>query len=157
MTARIKLKVAPKGAGGNSPKKKVSKKRTVGRKHPDREGEFALLWENLAVDWEIPQRQFKFDPERKWRFDFAWPYVKVAVEIDGGVFQAQATGHRSIDGIVSSMEKSNAAAMQGWCLLRYHANDLDQRPAQVVAMVQSAILIRRIDNNTAKVKELLKS
>ena len=30
-----------------------------------------------------PQREYRFHPERKWRFDFAWPERRFAVEIEG--------------------------------------------------------------------------
>ena len=137
MTARIKLKVAPKGA--SSGKKKPSKKKPVGKKHPNLERQFQLMWDIIGKGYSSPKTQFIFDPIRKWRFDFAWPEFKVAVEIDGGVFQKKATGHRSIGGIVDSMEKQNAAQLQGWCLLRYHVNDLERRTVQVVEEVKQAI------------------
>ena len=31
-------------------------------------------------------KEFSFHPERRWRFDYAWPALKVALEIHGGVF-----------------------------------------------------------------------
>ena len=46
MTARIKLKVAPKGA--SSGKKKPSKKKPVGKKHPNLERQFQLMWDIIG-------------------------------------------------------------------------------------------------------------
>ena len=39
----------------------------------------------IGLDLVWPEREFRFC-ERRWRFDFAWPSHKVAVEIDGGIF-----------------------------------------------------------------------
>ncbi len=32
-----------------------------------------------------PAREYRFHRERRWRFDFAWPDYKVAVEVEGGI------------------------------------------------------------------------
>ena len=31
------------------------------------------------------EKEFKFHPKRKWRFDYAFPFLMIAVEVDGGV------------------------------------------------------------------------
>ena len=138
MSATIKLRRAPPGV--NVPRKKAAKrsraKRSV-QKHPDRANQFAII---LAVmgGGEIPrpELEFKFHAVRKWRFDFAWPDHKLAVEIEGGMFQGSNTGHRSITGMMRDIEKYNAAQLDGWCVLRFHAKDLDERPGSVVAWVK---------------------
>ena len=33
-----------------------------------------------------PESEFRFHVQRKWRFDYCWPDLKVAVEIEGGVW-----------------------------------------------------------------------
>jgi very-short-patch-repair endonuclease len=57
-------------------------------------------------------REFRFHAQRKWRFDFALPDVKVAVEIQGGAW----TNGRHVrgKGFLGDMEKFNAAAADGW-------------------------------------------
>ncbi|HEY0983542.1 DUF559 domain-containing protein [Schlesneria sp.] len=122
------------------PKAKHSKRAKVA--HPDREGQFLKLWQAFASDKPLPERQYVFHATRKWRFDFAWPQFKVAVEIDGGVFQRKATGHRSMDGVVKQMEKLNIAQIAGWKVLRFHPNDLDKTPEDTVRMVESAFWIQ---------------
>lgn len=61
--------------------------------------------------------EWYFYPERKWRFDYALPELKIAIEIDGGVF----TGGRHSGGIgqKKDMEKMNAAVLTGWRVLHY--------------------------------------
>lgn len=67
-----------------------------------------------------PVREHKFHPERKWRFDFAWPEIKLAVEIDGGTFGGEkmlgnhAVGKRYQQDCI----KQNAALLNGWVVLR---------------------------------------
>ena len=66
-------------------------------------------------------KEFRFHPTRKWRFDYAFPSLRVAVEVDGGVW----TGGRHINpaGYVNDMEKLNTAASMGWLVLRITTDD----------------------------------
>lgn len=57
------------------------------------------------------------DKPRNWRFDFAWPDRRVAVEVEGGVWSNGR--HTRGQGFISDTEKYNAAVMQGWRVLRY--------------------------------------
>lgn len=64
-----------------------------------------------------PQREWRFDPERRWRVDFAFPGEKVAIEIEGAVW---ANGrHTRGAGFSKDLEKYNALTLAGWKLLRY--------------------------------------
>ena len=71
--------------------------------------EFWLGCENLPPH----VRQFKFHPTRRWRFDFAWPDRKVAVEIDGLLYDAPG-GHQTVRGRLNDCEKYEAALNLGW-------------------------------------------
>jgi very-short-patch-repair endonuclease len=66
-------------------------------------------------------KEFKFHPKRKWRFDYAFPFLMIAVEVDGGVW----TGGRHINpaGYINDMEKLNTAASMGWLVLRITTDD----------------------------------
>jgi len=60
---------------------------------------------------------------RDWRFDFAWPGNRVAVEIEGGTW---AKGrHVRGAGYESDCEKYNAATSLGWRVFRLTGNMLD--------------------------------
>ena len=75
---------------------------------------FALAWR--AIRGQLFEREHVFNPTRKWRFDFAWPAAKVAVEIDGGTW---GNGRHSRGaGYAADCEKLNNAAMLGWCVIR---------------------------------------
>jgi len=61
--------------------------------------------------------EYRFHPSRKWRFDFAWPDLMIAVECEGGTYSRGR--HTRGGGFAADCEKYNAAAMLGWCVLRY--------------------------------------
>ncbi len=63
-----------------------------------------------------PVTEFIFHPTRKWRMDYAWPYYKVAVEVEGGVFSGGR--HTRGVGFMGDMEKYNTATSMGWKILR---------------------------------------
>jgi len=64
-----------------------------------------------------PVREFRFHKTRKWRFDFCWPDHKLAVEIEGGVWTRGR--HTRGSGFTQDAEKYNAAALDGWKVLRF--------------------------------------
>jgi very-short-patch-repair endonuclease len=68
-----------------------------------------------AMRLPAPAREFRFHPERKWRFDVCWPDRKLFVECDGGEF---VTGSRRHGGATDT-EKFNAAVLLGWTGLRF--------------------------------------
>lgn len=80
-------------------------------------GEETFMHHCMAVKLECPEREFLFAIPRRWRFDFAWPYRKVAVEIEGGLHMNGR--HNRAAGMEKDMEKYNTAAILGWCVLRY--------------------------------------
>lgn len=63
-----------------------------------------------------PELEYRFAPPRRWRFDYAWPALLVALEIEGGVW----TGGRHTRGAGYSRdcEKYTEAALRGWRVLR---------------------------------------
>lgn len=61
--------------------------------------------------------EWPFHPTRKWRFDYYFPRVKIAVEVDGGLFNAymgkHAGRHSGGVGQKNDMDKCNEAAAMG--------------------------------------------
>jgi hypothetical protein len=66
----------------------------------------------------IPETEYHFHPTRNWRFDYAWPLAKVALECDGGIWIKGGGRHTRGDGWLKDTEKLNTAASMGWRLLR---------------------------------------
>lgn len=67
----------------------------------------------LGLDTE---KEYRFHPSRKWRFDYAIPSLRMAIEVEGGVWTGGR--HTSSKGFLGDMEKYNEAALLGWCLVR---------------------------------------
>ncbi len=61
--------------------------------------------------------EHKFHPTRKWRFDFAIPEKMIGIEYEG--LFSKKSGHTTIDGFLSDVEKYNEAVKLGWKILRY--------------------------------------
>ena len=61
--------------------------------------------------------EFRFHPERRWRFDYCCPDLKIAIEIEGGAFTNGR--HTRGKGFIADMEKYNNAVLLGYKLLRF--------------------------------------
>ena len=101
------------------------------------------LYEHLlAGEWiNDYQREYRFAPPRRWRFDFAWPDKKLAVEIEGGVWSKGR--HTRGKGFINDCDKYNAAVLLGWRVLRFtdkHLNDGNYiDPCTAVQMTMDAL------------------
>lgn len=96
------------------------------------EGEETLALHIRAEKLPEPQREFVFAPPRKWRLDFAWPEQKLAVEVEGGIFSGGRHGRGA--GLLADMEKYNAAALQGWRVLRFFTDQV--RDGSAIAVLR---------------------
>lgn len=69
-----------------------------------------------------PVREHRFHPTRKFQFDFSWPELMVAVEIEGGTWLRTRTGlsagHAHPKRFEEDCEKYAEALILGWRLLR---------------------------------------
>ena len=69
-----------------------------------------------AAGLPLPATEYVFHDGRRWRFDYAWPEQRVAIEVDGGLFVggAHVRGAR----VMKTHEKLNTAATAG-CRILY--------------------------------------
>lgn len=81
----------------------------------------------LDTIFPAPISEYKFHPIRKWRFDFAWPDYKLAVEVEGGTWSQGR--HTTGSGHMKDCDKYNQAAMLGWCVLRFTSNHINDGSA----------------------------
>ena len=67
--------------------------------------------------------EYQFCKSRKWRADFAILDLKVLIEIEGGAY----SGGRHVrgTGYIKDMEKYNRATIEGWRVLRYTPQQID--------------------------------
>ena len=80
-------------------------------------------------------REHRFHPTRKWRFDFAWPEQKVAMECEGGVFTNG--GHTRGRGYLEDCEKYSEAAALGWRIIRATGDQI--KSGQALGWVRRAL------------------
>lgn len=98
------------GTRGVSPRRATAPKRIS----ENLEAIFAIQIRALRLP--EAQREYQFHPKRRWKFDFAWPHLRIAVEIEGGTY----TNGRHVrpEGFRRDCEKYNAAALLGWQVYR---------------------------------------
>jgi len=70
-----------------------------------------------------PEREFRFCDDRKWRFDFAWPELKIAIEVEGGVFGTKDRVGRCFRGKAG---RHNRATVEGWRVLRFTPGQVER-------------------------------
>lgn len=88
---------------------------------------------------EAPESEFRFAPPRRWRFDFAWPAVKVAFEYEGGTWSRG--GHVRGQVYSANCEKYNEAQILGWVVIRGTSDTV--RSGTCLVQLQRAIESRR--------------
>ena len=86
-------------------------------------------------------KEYKFYPTRKWRFDYSIVELKIAIEVEGGVYTQGR--HTRGKGFVNDMEKYNNAACEGWLLIRVVPSKL--MSADTLDFVRRAIKQRNLD------------
>lgn len=69
-----------------------------------------------AAGLPAPEREHRFHPTRRWRFDYAWPKPKVALEYEGT--GGAKSRHMTFTGYANDCEKYNEAAILGWRVIR---------------------------------------
>jgi very-short-patch-repair endonuclease len=76
------------------------------------------MWLTLSQELGLPmwEKEYRFHPKRKWRFDYAWSAYKIAVEIEGGSWVGGR--HNRGAGFAKDCEKYNAATAAGWRVFR---------------------------------------
>lgn len=79
--------------------------------------EDTLLYQISNEELISPIREYRFHESRRWRFDFAYPDHKIAIEVEGGVYSQGR--HTRGKGFTGDCEKYNAATEMDWKVLRY--------------------------------------
>lgn len=103
----------------------------------DPEREWETYWRQLAPHLPAGDFDQKFSEDRDFRFDFQWPVVKIAVEIEGGNWVNG--GHNRGAGYEKDCTKYNLAADLGWVVYRFTPTMLKRDPANCVGQVAQAI------------------
>ena len=86
-------------------------------------------------------KEHVFHPTRKWRLDYAWPELKVALEIHGGVFTNGR--HNRGKGFTEDKVKMNSAQLLGWIVIE--ATTAQVKSGDMLNWVTAAIDQRKND------------
>ena len=106
------------------------------------EAEFLIQMRGIGATNGM-EREYRFHPVRRWRFDFAWPELRIAVEIEGVLWQGQGR-HQTAQGLAGDCEKYNEAAIAGWRVFRFTQAQVTAGDA-FLFMQRALTDIRRID------------
>lgn len=98
----------------------------------DSSGEVLLLQLLRAAGVPRPERQVRVG---RYRFDLAWPDLRVAVELDGD-------HHRDRQQLRVDDRKQNEAVLAGWLVLRFTWDRIASAPEAVVEAVRAALASR---------------
>lgn len=79
-------------------------------------GEAELARQIQLTGLPEPVREYAFAKPRRWRFDFAWPEQRVALEVEGGTWSAGR--HSRGAGFELDCEKYAEAGIGGWVVIR---------------------------------------
>lgn len=94
---------------------------------------------------EIAAEEHRFHDKRRFRFDFAWPDKKVAVEIDGVHYSSAGapTRHQQAGGFIRDREKDNLAIEMGWVVLHYVPIADDFKSGRFIEQLKNVLAARR--------------
>jgi len=88
-----------------------------------------------------PEEEYTFHPERGWRFDLAWPALRVAVEVEGGLYLPGGGRHNRGKGYENDCEKYSEASILGWVLVRVTYKMI--RHGKALALIEKAVRCRQ--------------
>ena len=93
--------------------------------------ELRLLVLIRASGFPEPEPEYPFAKHlgRRWRFDFAWPDLMLAVEVDGGAWVPGGGRHTRGAGFAADHDKFNRATLLGWRVLRFTSRHLEDGSA----------------------------
>lgn len=94
-----------------------------------------MAWIQItSTEWPfVPE--YKFHETRRWRFDWAFPAKKIAIEIEGVSYSGPGTRHQRGLGIEKDAEKYNCAVIESWRVLRFTPKMIADDPHTAVQQI----------------------
>lgn len=115
-------------------------------------GEETFARDLRALGLEQPIREYRFFDARGWRFDFAWPELKIAVEIEGAVGWGR---HTQKAGFTNDCDKYNQAALMGWHVFRFTSKmAIDGRAVNRMGAILDTRLSGKVSVSSSMIKDL---
>jgi very-short-patch-repair endonuclease len=88
-----------------------------------------LLMEKYLTELKLAyQREYRFHPIRRWRFDFALTEHRIGVEVEGGAWIRGR--HLRPRGFEQDLRKANEATRMGWRIFRFTTNMIERGEAK---------------------------
>jgi hypothetical protein len=118
------------GRRGSGPLRRVLDRHALLEAPPDGmlEPRFARLCRTAGLPMPVFQH-----PVRRFRIDFAYPQLMLAIEVDG--YRAHATARA----FQTDLERQNTLVALGWTVLRFTWHDVVRRPDHVARLIREAI------------------
>ncbi len=101
-----------------------------------------LLRSQLAaheIKAPLLEGEYRFLRERRFRFDFAIPSLRIGIEVEGGIFIRGR--HNRPKGYENDCRKYSLAAIEGWTVLRFTPPMIVR--GEAIALAMDAIRKRR--------------
>ena len=123
----------------------------------DLESQMHMILRTIKGATWISEHRFAA-PAKAWRFDFAEPTLKIAIECEGGTwlgksYKCNGCGdyrsktkmgrHNTGAGFKGDCEKYNYASLLGWTMLRYTTGHIKDQPLTIRKQVIQLIELRR--------------
>ena len=112
--------------------RKLPKSKKTRQKQPKYDAFCLLLRQHLGIEVVAEHR---FHPTRMWRFDYAIPSHRIAIEIDGGVWIEGR--HNRPKGYIADLDKFNNAAALGWRVLKFTPQQ--QFTTKALRLIQASV------------------
>lgn len=135
-----------------------------------------LLWFQICVSkLARPIYGHRFDRKRRWKVDFAYVDMKIAIEVEGigrsrrdkktkietklkrcpTCGQEPLSDHRTVDGFERNIEKYNELRMQGWLHLQFTPAMVKRGEAlKAIERALSQVQISRCSSSSTKGEQL---
>ena len=82
-----------------------------------------------------PKTEYRAIPDRRFRFDLAYPKIRLLIEVQGGIWRKG--GHSTGKGISRDYEKNNLAVQNGWRVLYFTAEMIES--GEALAMIEKEL------------------
>jgi very-short-patch-repair endonuclease len=101
---------------------------------PQSELEATFLYYWRAINGPPLTPEYRFDPKRRYRLDFAYVPAKVAIECEGGTWTQGR--HSRGNGYTQDCIKYNLATADGWRIFRLTSDMLANNPYEHLTLIK---------------------
>lgn len=112
----------------------------------DLEAAFDYYWR--VLDGPPVETEYRFDPERKFKFDRACQRALVAIELDGGTWLPGGGRHNRAAGYTQDCIKMNLAIVHGWRVFRLTSDMIQNDPQKHIGGIIEFINNQIANGNT---------